>query len=199
MIEKLRRVKVETENGTRYLQFRPVVKMPEGRKMACDTVCPYGGKLCSKLRDPSCSDDEESSFMDFCANLGDDDDAKNKDLQTYIPEAGTIEENLYDFQNVYEVLIKNNGYVRVTDVIDSVCSDTCPLYNKEHSKCSPKNNTCLLQDLLANANYNPNAEDEIKAEMEAKEKADNEDQKAQASANSSAWGNILSSFSVGNP
>ena len=112
MIEKLRRVKVETENGTRYLQFRPVVKMPEGRKMACDTVCPYGGKLCSKLRDPSCPDDEESSFMDFCANLGDDDDAKNKDLQTYIPEAGTIEENLYDFQNVYEVLIKNNGYVR---------------------------------------------------------------------------------------
>lgn len=166
MVEKLKRVRIETPEGPKFITFRPVTELPEGKKIACDCVCPYGGKVCSRLKDPSAPDDPESTFMDFCANLGDDLDEKNRVLATYMPSPGTLEENLPDWNNVYNVLIKENGYVRVTDVIDSACSDTCPMYDPEHSKCSPENRACLLQDLLKNKNFNPNALKEMKEKSE---------------------------------
>ena len=169
MVEKLRNVKIDTEKGERILQFRPVESLPDGRRWDCDTVCPYGGKICRRLIDPRNPNDPNSDFMNFCSDLGEDENADPKDkvLQTYIPVKGTLEENLYDIGNFYKTLIEKNGFVRITDVIDGVCSDTCPMWNKEHSKCSPSNGACILQDLLKNQNYDPSAIDQIKEEAKS--------------------------------
>ena len=169
-MDKLRKIKIETPNGVRYLTFRPVVKLPEETKLACDSVCPIGGKICRKLRDPRNPEDKDSCFMDFCSNLGEGDDKENGILMQYRPENGTVEENLYDIDNVYDVLIKNNGYVKITEVIDSVCKDTCPMWCADHSKCNVSNNMCLLQDLLKNNRYEEGIEEKLLAETQEENK-----------------------------
>ena len=155
---KLKKVKINTEKGERFLVFRPAPTLPEGERIACDSVCKYGSKKCRLLRNPENPEDPDESFMDFCANLGCDD--KNSDLSQYIPCENTIEENLSDIDDVYQKLIKDNGFVRITEVIDSCCSEVCPMYSKNYENCTEKNDMCILRDLLKNNNFKMSTENE---------------------------------------
>ena len=145
---KSKRIKISTVNGPRYLVFKPIHLETEDEH-ACDH-CSYFGK-CDKFLNPETPDDKESSFMEFCSDLGipsEEGEAVDKEILSYIPQEGTLEENISDLADVYQALIKKKGYVSLGKVIDCICKDTCPLYNEEHSNCSSKNSLCLLEDLI---------------------------------------------------
>lgn len=171
-IRKFKKVEINTTKGKRYLVFRPVSKNLED--LACDSICPIGASKCMRLKDPTDPTNPERCFMDFCGGLGaggSEVDEETRELKYYIPEKGTVEENLHDVDNFFEVLIKDNGYIRVHDLIDKACQD-CPMYDKDHSQCSPENSLCLLQEVLKSANYDPDAEakaDEKAAETKSEE------------------------------
>lgn len=151
---KIKRVKINTPNGVRYLTYKPAVVNEENSKDLLCTQCSYYGK-CDKFLNPETPDDKESSFQEFCSELGTPSEEGQKvDIQLidYIPEDGTLEENISDLQDAYEVLIKKNGYVKVTDVIDCVCKESCPLWNEEHTECKSSNEFCLLEDLIKKSN-----------------------------------------------
>jgi hypothetical protein len=152
-MEKIKRVKVSTEKGDRYLVFRPVTD--KDVENVCLEVCPYGEKICTALRDPRDPENPKRKFTDFCGNLGilEDDEDNDKTLKDYVPVRGTLEQALPDFDSIYQTIIKDNGYVRVQEVIDSACDGFCPLYKEDHSECSPKNTGCFLRGLLKNCNY----------------------------------------------
>lgn len=145
--EKIRLVKVMTPKGERTLVFRPVNKAVDG--IICDTVCPYGD-LCSKIIDPRNPDNPKLKFTDFCGDLGEDSENEENDLTEYIPVEGTIEENLYDFPDIFQTLIKNDPVVKVSDIIEKFCKDWCDSYDEEHTGCVSKNKLCMLHNLFKN-------------------------------------------------
>lgn len=165
-MRKIKRIKVETEKGDRYLVFRPVMEPSE--TLDCIKLCPYGEKICTALRNPRDPENPKSCFADFCGNLGilDEDD---KELKDYIPVKGTLEQVLPDFDSVYQEIIKGNGYVQINDIIDSICDGSCGLYREDHKNCSPSNSSCILQDLLQNCEYDPSLEGKEKEAGEKEE------------------------------
>lgn len=166
-MEKIKRIKVVTSNGDRYLVFRPV--LDNHNEISCLSVCPYGPKICGSLRDPRDPENPDKTFLDFCGNLGIIDDEENKDYKDYVPVEGTIEQVFPEYEDVYQNIIKENGYVRMTNVIDAVCDGVCGLYNDCHSACSPSNGSCMLHSLLKSCHYNPNIEAELAAKHEAED------------------------------
>lgn len=142
--EKFRKVKIKTKLGDRYLTFKPVKVEDFENGYICETDCPYGEKICGRLRNPEVPDDETQSFMDFCSNL----DLEDKTMELYVPIEGTLESNLFDLDDVNKELINNRELVSVKEVIDSVCDGMCDLYDKTHCNCKMTNPTCLLQDLF---------------------------------------------------
>jgi len=144
---KVKNVKVETSKGTRQLTFVPALGNDEPDKLICDSTCPYGPEICRLLKDPTHPDDPDFSFMDFCGNLGAE-EGSDKDLGAYVPMEGTLEANLCDFPEIYQVLNAKNPMVRLDKVINCVCADTCDMYCEDHSMCRPDNSACFLIELL---------------------------------------------------
>lgn len=166
-MNKLRKVVVDTPKGKRFLTFRPIIETEEEIQSkdgtivrACDAggACPYGKIVCENLKDPRNPDDPEVNFMDFCANVGEyfvtepgeeKSDVKTEDLsENYVPADGTLEENLFDIDNYYQTLIEKKRLVKISDVIDCFCPDTCPFYDKDHTQCTPTNEICTLLNLI---------------------------------------------------
>ena len=159
-VEKIIKVPITLENGdkrTLLFQVIPDIDLDDGGSVfSCDKVCPYGLAVCQNLKNPLKLDDPLESFLEFCSNLPVAEEGVGDDrLVNFMPVEGTIEENLYDVDNVYQDLIKKNHLVGINEVIDSVCKDTCMMYTEQHDKCSPRNSMCFLQDLLKNKNYDP--------------------------------------------
>lgn len=150
---KVKKIKISTVKGERTLMFQPFYLNTQG--VACNTVCPYGIGVCTRLRNPSNPDDPEQSFTDFCSDIDRLVDAGLHEEVNYIPCRGTLEENLYDVENIYEVLIDDNGFFRVNDLIDSYCPEMCGLYSPDHKNCSHKNTMCILQGFLKNLDFDP--------------------------------------------
>lgn len=157
---KVKKFRIETEKGTRALEFRPVPKAPGGAQIVCTTACPYGVKVCSHLIDPRHPNDKLYSFQDFCCGIGRNEDAttENEDELSYVPASGTLEANLYDVSDCFQNLISENKFVKVNEVIDAICQDTCPNWNKDHTECNTSNHMCILYDLFKNREYKLPAE-----------------------------------------
>lgn len=158
MAKKLKRVKVMTQKGERVLVFRPIKDIPT-EQVICETECPYG-KICDKIIDPRNPNNPDFKFTDFCGDLGEimeeeseSEKSKNEDLTEYVPVEGTIEENLYDFPDIFQTLIEKNPMVRISDVIDKCCSSWCDSYTKDHSNCNTKNKLCIMHDLFKNDRF----------------------------------------------
>jgi len=155
-MKKLKKVKFTTEKGeTKELIFQPITEKLGTEEFACDKCCPYSQEVCAKLRNPRKESDPNSSFLEFCGELGLQ-EGDDPEIINYVPAEGTIENNLWDIKTVFDTLMVPNRFVRLSDVIDSVCQGSCPLYNKEHSRCVESNDMCILQDLIKKSNHGNN-------------------------------------------
>jgi len=140
-------LKVNLENGeTRELTF---VQENRTKNQSTCPFCPYE-KVCDKLPHPEKLQDPLLRFIDLCTSV---EDVKRNETNAivggYIPQEGTIEENLSDIIDINKFLTEKKLYVPLGQVIDAVCTDVCPLYTPDHSKCSSKNKICILSDIFA--------------------------------------------------
>lgn len=156
-LKKLKKVKVMTPKGERYLTFAPVDSVPVD-DIVCTTKCPYG-KICDKLIDPRNPDKfDEYVFTDFCSELGllnldnsggSTGENNEENLLCMVPVKGTIEEAFSkDYPDIFTQIIDKNPLVNVKDFIDSVCSGWCGSYNSEYSNCKSSNKLCMLNGLF---------------------------------------------------
>lgn len=145
---KIKRVKINTPNGVRFINYKPVVVDENKKELVCNE-CPYFRK-CETIMNPEKPDDPESTFQEFCSEIGTSKDGEKVDttLMQCIPEEGTLEENLGDLPDIYQHLIAKKGYVKLENVIDCVCKESCPYWNEEHTECKTSNELCFLQDLI---------------------------------------------------
>lgn len=165
-------VKVQTPVGERHLTYRPV-KIDAEDEILCVTKCPYGGEtagLCDKLRDPRDPENPNSCFMAFCQEIDVSKDLitpdKKIDMNEYIPGSMTIEDNLMDVIDVNKDIIRTNPCIRLSKVIDSVCSGWCPSYCPDHSNCSSKNISCIIPDLLKDVESEVKNAEELAAKIQ---------------------------------
>ena len=84
-MKKLKTVKVPTSNGEKVVVFRPIEKIPTSH-LICDKECPYG-KCCSFIPDPRDPGNEELSFIDFCNDLGANEEEDSDLLQWFQKKA----------------------------------------------------------------------------------------------------------------
>lgn len=143
---KARQIKVNTPKGERSIVLVQSPKANAETEVICEDVCPYGN-ICDKIRDPRNPEDPNSSLLTLCCELGlsDGDDEK---LQQFFPAPRTIEENFYDFPDIFQQLTEKNPMVQVKDIITNVCSKICDDFTPDCSKCNSKNLSCLLHDLF---------------------------------------------------
>lgn len=179
-MEKFKQVKIQTPKGERTLEFQKV-EVPEETHV-CNVCCSYG-RACLNLRDPRDPSNPEKLFQHFCTNLGKEgSESEDSDLQSMVPVPGTIEKNLGDFEDIYQQIIKSDPQVKLSQVIEKVCSGWCDMYNPEKSNCNSNNSLCMLKDLFIGPAdkvevepYDPDIEmleelDRKRAEEEAKNK-----------------------------
>lgn len=143
------KVKVSTPKGDRYLMFQPFDDTEKMEKLPCESVCPYGIKVCEAMPDPRDPSNKAKCFANWCTELGREAD-QDKILVRSVPAAGTIESSLGDFKEIYQALLEKNPMVRLTEVIDCVCSGGCDMYNESHSNCNHENKFCILRNLFKN-------------------------------------------------
>lgn len=150
-MEKLKRVKVSTPKGDRFITMRPVTDDLEEGEIFCDSICPYGGKVCQRFPDPRNPENSELTFCDFCSDLGEDEG--KEELNSMVPLEGEIERAFPDFPDIVKVIEEEDPLVRVGDVIDSVCADGCDLYRSDHSECTSEYPLCILKGILKDKNF----------------------------------------------
>ena len=144
-IKKLKKCKVTTPKGDRFLTFRPVSADIPLDQLICDAECPYS-KVCDKLPDPRNPEDKDLCFMDFCGNLGDEE--SSQELGDMVPVDGTIEEALSDFPDIFQILIERNPVVRLKKIVDNFCSTWCDVYQSDYSMCCSENKSCIMNELF---------------------------------------------------
>ena len=144
-VRKRKRLKVEGENGEIfYFNFKPLSNVGED-EVVCETRCSYGD-ICDKIRDPRALSDPESSFQDFCGELGELDNPEDCNI---IPVPGTLEEGFREHKDIFSTLVEKNPTIRINDVIESICSTGwCGDYSEDHCNCLSSNKSCLLHDLF---------------------------------------------------
>lgn len=156
-MEKQKRVKIETEDGTKYITYRPVESIPE-KNTICNVYCRYS-KICGRIPDPRNMDDEDSSYLEFCNSLGDnlgveeDEKTNNKGtecLSAMIPIEGSLEELYKDRKDILQIIIGKDPIYKLSDIIDNCCPGICEFYSADHSDCSIDNGMCILRGLLLN-------------------------------------------------
>ena len=119
----------------------------------CEKYCPYS-KMCINIPHPADMNNNHKHFVSFCNNINDYVEGKDKDPNleyTSYPARGAIEELFKEMgSNMYKNITsgKNDLLIKVSDVIDSLCPDTCDLYDPKHTKCNSKNSYCILHILL---------------------------------------------------
>ena len=143
---KARQITIQTPNGERKLTFVQSPKAKAELEICCEDVCPYGN-ICEKIRDPRKPEDQNSSLLTLCCELGLG-DGDDESLQQFFPAPGTIEENLYDLPDIFQQVTEKNPYVPVKEVISNVCSKFCEYYEPDCSNCNSKNLSCMLHDLF---------------------------------------------------
>lgn len=147
-MNKLRRVSVETPNGTRYIMYRPIGEIPTD-SLICDTKCPYG-EVCGKLPDPRFPDDKSYCYIDFCQSLGEGEDKKSSDLSSMVPAEGELENLFKDNKPILKTILDTDPIVRLKKVVDCCCPEMCDLYKKDHSECSLENRMCFFRPYFIN-------------------------------------------------
>lgn len=145
--EKLRVVTVNTPIGPRNLTF--IHEKDESENFIVCEHCSYYN-VCNRLPHPEEPENKDKSFADFCY-IQTSDLEKSPSSGDFIPKAGTIEENLTDLCDPYrDLALDNHSYVKLSDVIDTVCSDVCPDYDVSHCNCGASNKFCFLSQLFEN-------------------------------------------------
>lgn len=149
--EKLsKRMRVYTANtpiGPRNITF--VLELREGKNGVVCNYCPYF-HICNRLPHPECPDSKDKTFMDFCYNKTSDIE-NGPETGDFIPKEGTIEENLADIADPYKSFATDeHAYVKLSTVIDNICSEVCPDFDPSHCNCSIENKFCLLRQLFKN-------------------------------------------------
>lgn len=147
-MDKIKRVKVLTPSGDKFIIYRPLEEIPTD-KLICDENCPYG-KSCGKLPDPRDPDNEELSFTDFCNSLGEN-EGDSESLVSMVPAEGELENLFKDREDILQIILENNPVYSLTNIIDSCCPDMCESYDKSHSYCTLENKMCILRPLLCGA------------------------------------------------
>lgn len=150
-MDKLKRVKVSTPDGVKYVMFRPVTELPTDR-LICDDYCPYE-KICGKLPDPRDPGNKELCFTDFCNTLGEGDDEDEK-LVGMVPVEGELENLFKDNPNFLKELIeKENPVYKLSSIIDKCCPGMCEYYSSNYEYCTLKNKMCILRGLLVGESF----------------------------------------------
>lgn len=153
MDKKLRRVKVMTPEGEKYLMYRPISDIPKDC-IICDSDCPYG-KVCGELPDPRNPEDKDSCFTDFCNEIGENNEKNGEEsieMSTYIPCDGELENFFSDKENVLQIIIGKDPVFKLTDIIDSCCPSMCDYYDKSHQDCTFENKMCIFRPLFLGTN-----------------------------------------------
>ena len=148
-----------TFNGKNYtFRFKPMSESgmaPED--LLCEKVCPLN-EVCNRLKDPRNLEDETATFNDFCLAVGGDPDKSAEEIlndestENLMPVIEDVLNYLEDQdKDLYREIINANPYVRLSDVIDSVCGPDgydCSMYNKDHSNCTRTNGLCILKRIF---------------------------------------------------
>lgn len=146
MREKYIRISVNTEKGQRSLTFRPV-DVTNATDLICESDCPYKG-VCDKIKDPRKDAEEGLTFLDFCSEIGTEEDGSiDENRINCVPIEGTLETELGDIVSIWGDLIDKNPYVKLSDVIDGVCPGWCDAYTPDHVNCKAGNGSCILRAL----------------------------------------------------
>lgn len=107
--------------------------------------------MCDKIKDPRAGAEEGLTFLDFCSELGTDEvGVADERTVNSVPVEGTIETELEDVVNIYESMVDKDPYVKLSDIIDCVCSGWCDVYTPDHSNCKSGNGSCILHSLFLN-------------------------------------------------
>lgn len=148
-MKKIKRVEVNTPKGTRLFTMRPTTDELEEGELFCDSICPYGANVCTRLPDPRYPENSDLCFCDFCDSLGETDAS----CSSMVPLDGEIERVFPDFPDIIKILGEEDPLIKVGEVIDSVCAGGCDLYNKDHSGCTAENSLCILKQILKDKNF----------------------------------------------
>jgi hypothetical protein len=143
--KKLRKLEVVGDDGKkRFFKFQPMLKELSEEQLVCD-YCSYS-EICDKIKNPKALNDADSTFEDFCSELGELENPENLNL---FPVQGSLEEGFKEDFDIFQELIKYNPTIRVNDLIESVCATGwCEDYSEDHCNCSANNKSCLLYDLF---------------------------------------------------
>lgn len=153
-LKKYKKVIVKNTKGERKeFLFKPVVPDEENPDVLICDRCPYGIDICSNLPDPTEPESKHRTFQDFC--IGIKDDVTEEDYYSsigYVPQTGTIENNMADMEKFQRVIGK--CYVDIKDVIKTLCSDICSRYRDDFKNCTSDYSGCILHDLLQKTKLN---------------------------------------------
>lgn len=153
-MNKLKRVKVSTPDGDKYIMFRPVIELPSD-KLICVSDCPYG-EICGKLPDPRDPQNKELCFADFCNSLGEG-EGEDEELVGFVPVDGELEKVFLFDKDILKVMIKDeNPMYRLSDIINKCCPGVCDLYSPDYEHCTIKNKMCLLRGLFIKESFKGN-------------------------------------------
>jgi hypothetical protein len=143
--KKFKRLEVVGDDGKkRFFKFQPMLKELSEDQLVCD-YCSYS-EICDKIKNPRTLNDQDSTFEDFCSEIGELENPENLNLY---PVPGSLEEGFKEDFDIFQELIKKNPTVRVNDLVESVCSSGwCDDYSEDHCNCKASNKSCLLNDLF---------------------------------------------------
>lgn len=144
-MDKLKRIKVMTPKGEKFIVYRPIDEIPTDG-IICDVKCPYG-EICGKLPDPRNPEDKDLCFIDFCNTLGEDEGDDEK-ISTMVPNDGEMENLFKDEKDILQFIIESNPVYKLSDIIDSCCPNICEYYNPDHTDCNIENKMCLIRGLF---------------------------------------------------
>lgn len=158
-MEKLKRVKIMTPEGEKYITYRPVENINVDQ-LLCDSECQYG-KVCGKIPDPRKPENEEYCFTDFCNSLGEGDGESDK-LTLMVPMEGELENIFKDRKDILQIIVGKDPIIKLSEAIEKCCPGMCDMYNSEHTECKLDNRMCIFRNLFLRKTKRSKKEDKDK-------------------------------------
>jgi hypothetical protein len=157
---KVKTVEVEVKGKKFTFRFYPVFDDIDNPEQIFCTSCPLYS-FCDLIPYPCDVDNEEATFQDFCIQTGDKEyqEVLNEDkLENLVPDfSDALVFTKYVNSDIFQKIVEKDPYVRLSDVIDSVCGPegyTCPSYNEQHTECTASNGLCILKRIFIKQQQN---------------------------------------------